>query len=58
MVFHNRSNYDYQFIINGTAKLVEVEFDFPGEKTEKYKNFSAPVTKWDKKIDKKQKKNN
>ena len=39
VVFHNGSNFDYQFIIK------KLEKEFEGENTEKYKTFSVPITK-------------
>ena len=45
MVFHNGSNYVYRFIIKEAAKESEGKFRCLGENTEKYKNFSVPITK-------------
>ena len=55
MIFHNRSNYRYCFIIRKLAKEFQEEFNFLGENTEKHKIFSAPIAKEIKKIDKNEK---
>ena len=52
MVFHNKLNYDYHFIIKQLAKEFQIEFNYLGENTEKYKTFSVPITKEVKRIDK------
>ena len=52
MVFHNKLNYDYHFIIKQLAKEFQIEFNCLGENTEKYKTFSVPITKEVKRIDK------
>ena len=39
IVFHNRSNYDYDFIIKELAEELEGQFSCLGENTEKYINF-------------------
>ena len=52
-VFHNGSNYDYNFIIKELQKSFDGEFNYLGKNTEKYKTFSVPVTKevkWRKKF--------
>ena len=43
VVFHNRSNYDYHFIIKELAN--EGKFECLGENAEKYKTFSIPTEK-------------
>ena len=45
MLFHNRSNYNYHFIIQELAKEFESEFNCLGENTETYKTFSVPITR-------------
>ena len=45
VVFHNRSNYDYHFIIKELANEFEGKFECLGENTEKYKTFSIPTEK-------------
>ena len=57
MVFHNKLNYDYHFIIKQLAKEFQIEIYCLGENTEKYKTFSAPLTKEVKRIDKNGEKN-
>ena len=52
VVFQNRSNYDYHFIIKELAKDFEGEFNCLGENTEKYKIFSVPITRKVKRINK------
>ena len=52
VVFHNGSNYDYQFIIKELANEFEGKFECLGENTEKYKTFSIPLAKEVIKIDK------
>ena len=37
VVFHNGSNYDYDFIIKELANEFEGKFECPGENTENYK---------------------
>ena len=51
VVFHNRSNYDYHFIIKELGKEFE-EFHCLVENTDKFKTFSVPITKEIKRIDK------
>ena len=51
-VFHNGSNYDYQFITKELANKFEGQFKCLGENTEKYKTFSVPREKQVTKIDK------
>ena len=48
IAFHNRSNYDYNFIMKELAK----EFPFLEESTEKYITFTVSIKKEDKRIDK------
>ena len=43
VVFHNRSTYDYHFIIKQLAKEFKGNFECIGENTEKYISFSAPI---------------
>ena len=43
MVFHNGSTYDYHFIIKELAEEFEGQFEFLGQNTEKYINFSASI---------------
>ena len=45
VVFHNRSTYDYHFIIKELAKEFEGNFDCLGENNEKYITFSVPIKK-------------
>ena len=45
VVFHNRSTYDYHFIIKELVKEFEGNFDCLGENTEKYITFSTPLKK-------------
>ena len=45
MVFHNRSNYDYRFIIKEFAKEFRKQFTCLGENTQKDKNFIVPIVK-------------
>ena len=52
VVFRNGSNYDYHLIIKQLSKGFEGEFNYPGENTKNYKNFSVPVTKEVKKVGK------
>ena len=42
IVFHERSNYDYHFIIKELAEEFE-QFTCLGENTEKYITFSVPI---------------
>ena len=50
VVFHNRSTYDYHFIIKELVKEFDGNFECLGENTEKYITFSVPIKK---KIEKK-----
>ena len=43
VIFHNGSNYDYQFIIKELAEEFEGDFECLGENKEKYINFSVPI---------------
>ena len=45
VVFHNGSTYDYHFIINKLAKEFYGQLECLGENTEKYINFSVPISK-------------
>ena len=44
-VFHNRSIYDYHFIIKELVKEFEGNFECLGKNTEKYITFSVPIKK-------------
>ena len=45
-VFHNSSNYDFQFVIKHLANiLVQVIMNFIGQNTEKYNSFSVTLDK-------------
>ena len=52
IVFHSGSTYDYHFIIKELAEEFEGEFEYLDENTEKYINFSVPITKEIRKKDK------
>ena len=39
VVFHNRLNYDYHFIIKGLVKETDGEFNCPGENNENTNTF-------------------
>ena len=45
VVFHNRSTYDYHFIIKELVQEFNGNFDCLGENTEKYITFSVPLKK-------------
>ena len=45
LVFHNGSNYDYQFIIKELKCDFEGQFECFGENSENYKIFYASVEK-------------
>ena len=45
VVFHNRSTYDYHFIIKELVKEFEGNFECLGGNTEKYITFSVPIKK-------------
>ena len=45
VVFHNRSTYDYHFIIKELAKEFKGQFECLGENTEKFNTFSVPIKK-------------
>ena len=51
-MFDNSSNYDYHFIIKELANEFEGQFECLGENTENYKNFSVPIEKEVRRIDK------
>ena len=55
LIFHNGSNYDYQFIIEELVNESVEQFEFLGENTEKFKTFSLPIEKEVTKIDKRSK---
>ena len=52
IVFHNRSNYDYHFIIKKLAEEFKKQFTCLGENTENYITFTVRVEKVVKRIDK------
>ena len=52
IVFHNRSNYDYHFIIKELAEEFKKQFTFLGENTEKNISFTVPMEKEVTRIDK------
>ena len=43
VIFHNRSTYDYHFIINRLAKEFKGQLECLGENTEKYITVSVPI---------------
>ena len=45
VVFHNSSNYDYNFILKELANEFEEQFECLGENAEKYKSSSFPIQK-------------
>ena len=45
IVFDNRSNYDYYFIIKELAEEFRKQFTCLGENTEKYITFTVPIEK-------------
>ena len=45
VIFHNRSTYDYHFIIRELASEFDGNFECLGENTEKYITFSVPIKK-------------
>ena len=45
VIFHNGSNYDYQFIIKELGKEFKRDFSCLGENTEKYKKNSVVIKK-------------
>ena len=49
VLFHNGSNYDYDFIIKALAEEFEGDFECLGEIKEKYITFSVPIKKKKKK---------
>ena len=44
-MFHDGSNYDYDFIIRELAEEFEEQFEYLGENMEKYLRFSVPIKK-------------
>ena len=56
-VFHNGSNYDYNFIIKELAEDFKKEFMCLGKNTEKYITFTVPTEEEDTRIDKNWRKN-
>ena len=52
IVFHNRSNYDYHFIMKELVKEVKKQFTCLGEVTEKFITFTIPIGKEVTRIDK------
>ena len=53
MVFHNGSNYEYQFIINKLAEEFKKQVTCLWENTGKYITFTVPIEKEVTKIEKK-----
>ena len=51
-MFHNKSNYDYHFIIKGLPEEYKKQFTCLGENTEKYITFTVPIEREVTKIDK------
>ena len=45
IVFHNRSNYDYHFLIKKLAEEFKKHFTCLGENTEKYVTFTVLIKK-------------
>ena len=45
IVFHNGSNNDYHFNINGLAQEFKEQFTCLGDNTKKYINFTVPIEK-------------
>ena len=45
IVFHNESNYDYDFIIKELAEEFKKQFTLLGENTEKYITFTVQIEK-------------
>ena len=43
--FHNKSNYDYHFVMKELAEEFEKQLNCLGKNTENYINFSAPIKK-------------
>ena len=56
IVFHNRSNYDYNFIIKVLAEKFKKQFPCLGETTGKYISFTDPIEKEVKELIKMEKK--
>ena len=52
IIFHNRSNYGYHFIIKELANGLKGKFECLGENTEKHKTFSVRIENKIKKVDK------
>ena len=52
IVFHNGSNYDYNFIIKELAEEFKKQFTCLGENTEKYITFTVPIEKEVTRVDK------
>ena len=44
-MFHNRSTYDYHYVIKKLAEEFKGDFECLGENTEKYITFSVPLKK-------------
>ena len=55
IVFHNGSNYDYDFAIKGSAEKSEGQFTCLEENIKKYTTFPIPIEKKVTRIDKKEK---
>ena len=45
IVFHNRSDYDYHFIIKKLAEELKEKITCLGENTKKYVTFTIPIEK-------------
>ena len=52
IVFHNRSNYDYYFIIKQLTEEFKKQFTWLGKNTEKYITFTVPKEREVTRIDK------
>ena len=52
IIFHNRFNYDYYFIVKELSEEFRGQFTCLGENTEKYITFSVPIEKEVKRIGK------
>ena len=52
IVFHNGSDYDYQFIMKDLAEKIKKQFTYLGENTKKYITVIVPIEKEFTRIDK------
>ena len=52
VIFHNDSNFDYNFIIKALAKKFKKQFECLGWNTENYNPFSTPIKREITKVDK------